>query len=61
MATVGIADIGAEGGNFHLEGIVADEDDAELRADIEGRGGKSFRTSCGVAFVATSKSVGLRR
>lgn len=35
MAAVGIADIGAEGGDFHLEGIVADEDDTELRADIE--------------------------
>src|SRR5258708_2681863 len=35
MAAVGIADIGAEGGDFHLEGVVADEDDTELRADIE--------------------------
>jgi hypothetical protein len=38
MAAVGIADIGAEGGDFHLEGIVADEDDAELGADIEAVG-----------------------
>src|SRR5260370_26596146 len=35
MAAVGIADIGAEGGDFDPEGIVADEDDTELRADIE--------------------------
>jgi hypothetical protein len=38
MAAVRIADIGAEGGDFHLERIVADEDDAELRADIEAVG-----------------------
>jgi hypothetical protein len=38
MAAVGIADVGAEGGDFDFDGVVADEDDAELRADIEGVG-----------------------
>jgi hypothetical protein len=35
VAAVGISDVGAEGGNLDFERIVADEDDAELRADIE--------------------------
>jgi hypothetical protein len=35
MAAVGVADIRAEGGDFHLERIAADEDDAELCAHIE--------------------------
>lgn len=35
MAAVGIAEVGTKGGDLYLEGIVADEDDAELRANIE--------------------------
>jgi hypothetical protein len=40
MAAVGVADIGAEGGDFNFEGILADEDDPEMRADIEAVGKK---------------------
>jgi hypothetical protein len=48
MAAIGIADIGAEGGDFDLEGIVADEDDTELHADIEAVGEElqDFGGSC---------------
>jgi len=35
MPAVGVAEVGAEGGDFDLQGILADEDDTELRADIE--------------------------
>jgi hypothetical protein len=35
MAAVGIADVGTEGSNLDLEGVLPEEDDAELRADIE--------------------------
>ena len=38
MAAVGVANVGAEGGYFDFEGILADEDDAELSADIEAAG-----------------------
>jgi hypothetical protein len=48
MAAVGIADVGTEGSNFDLEGVLADEYDAELRADIEGGGEElqNFGGSC---------------
>ena len=48
MAAVGIADVRAECGDFDLEGILADEYDAELRADIEGVGEElqNFLRSC---------------
>jgi len=48
MAAVRVAEVGAEGGDFDLEGIVADEDDAELRADIEAVGEElqNFGRSC---------------
>ena len=35
MAAVRVADIGAEGGDFDFEGVLADENDTELGADIE--------------------------
>jgi hypothetical protein len=38
MAAIGIAEIRAECGDLDLEGIAPDEDDAELRADIEAVG-----------------------
>ena len=38
MAAVGVANVGAEGGHFDFEGILADEYDAELCADIEAAG-----------------------
>jgi hypothetical protein len=34
MAAIGVADVGAKRGDLDFEGIVADEDYAELRADV---------------------------
>ena len=36
MATVGIAQVGAEGSDFYFEGIFVEENDAEVRADVDG-------------------------
>ena len=38
MAAIRVANVGAEGGYFDFEGILADEDDAELCANIEAVG-----------------------
>jgi hypothetical protein len=35
MTAIGIAEVGAKRGDFDLKGILADEDDAEMGADIE--------------------------
>src|SRR5437879_1721313 len=35
MAAIGVAEVGAEGGDFDFERFLADKDDAELRADVE--------------------------
>ena len=35
VAAVGIAEVGAEGGDFDFEGVLADEDDTELNSHIE--------------------------
>jgi hypothetical protein len=40
MAAVGIAEVGAERSDFDLKGILSDEDNAEMRADIERAGKK---------------------
>jgi len=47
MAAVGVADVGAEGGDLNFERSLPYEDDAELRADIETVGEKlqNFRRS----------------
>jgi hypothetical protein len=47
MAAIGVADIGAEGGYFDFEGVLADEDDTELGADVEavGKQAEYFRGS----------------
>ena len=41
MAAIGVAEIGTKRGDFDFEGIVADEDYAELRADVEAVGEES--------------------
>jgi len=35
MTAIGVAEVGAKRGDFDLKGILADEDDAEMCADIE--------------------------
>jgi hypothetical protein len=38
MAAIGVPDIGTKCGDFDFEGILANEDDAELGADVESKG-----------------------
>ena len=55
MAAVGVANVGTEGGHFDFEGILADEYDAELCADIEAVGEESQhflrRCVCGDVII----------
>jgi hypothetical protein len=40
MAAVGVAEVGAERSDFDFKGILSDEDNAEMRADVERLGKK---------------------
>jgi hypothetical protein len=64
MAAVRVADIGAEGGDFDFAGILADEDDTELGADIEAAGkqeeyfnGSGIRGDIVIGGLATEKNI----
>ena len=48
MAAVGVAEVGAEGGNFDFERFLTDKDDAELRTDVDavGKEAQHFRGRC---------------